>query len=335
MKSNEGCRTFLLPAAAAATVEKGLLEAGTELRKLGPASWRCVLSNGTTVRVGARLDSEWLSMSARLSRGPGAGMGIDPWALLEANTGLAGSVKLAVLPVDPGLFIRAELPVGPTAGLDLRVLQACAGFKQAAALYFRLTKQGNVEIPCATRAVKDAALESEHIDLPGLAGEAGWEVTERPDGTHLVTLDLPNEFAQAQVGTGEGGTVRVATEIPPCSGTPSPCCRKALGVLLLRVSGAVRLARAAAERSTGDGSDGAGGCFEVVFDSRPCAAELDHALAALSVACRLSRREARLLVSDERIAAAYLRAFAAGAGSKDEVGKSRWSGQETRQEKEE
>jgi hypothetical protein len=46
--------------------------------------------------------------------------------------------------------------------------------------------------------------------------------------------------------------------------------------------------------------------FEVVFGSPPAAAELGHAFAALSVACRIAAREAAVLWSDARIARAYL-----------------------------
>jgi hypothetical protein len=64
----------------------------------------------------------------------------------------------------------------------------------------------------------------------------------------------------------------------------------------------VRLARATAEERAGRTAVR----FEVVFVSPPCAAEMAHALSALSVACRLCGREAKVLQQDEGAAEEYL-----------------------------
>jgi hypothetical protein len=45
--------------------------------------------------------------------------------------------------------------------------------------------------------------------------------------------------------------------------------------------------------------------FQVRFDPAPSATELDHALAALSVACQAAAREANVLL-DESVARQYL-----------------------------
>jgi hypothetical protein len=308
--------TFLWPARTVEVIEQAFVEAAAAFQPLGRASWRCVLSNGMNVRVGTRLDGDWLLMGARLTLGSWLMGAIDPWSLLRANADLSGAVKFVILPADPGLFARAELPVAAGVDLGLRVVQACAGFKQAAAIHAGLVKKADdgaadttQERKAESREVSGARRERKQIDLRGLCEEAGWISTERPDGTNVVALDLPDDFAPAQVEVDPCGALRVATEIPPCGGTPSPRCRQALGVLLLRAGGALRLARAAAQVSAQCEDGPPGARFEVVFDTPPCATELGHAFAALSVACRLYRREAGLLRDDERIAGAYLHAI--------------------------
>jgi len=85
----------------------------------------------------------------------------------------------------------------------------------------------------------------------------------------------------------------------------------------------VRMARGAVERSAGRPD----ARFEVVFESLPCAAELAHAFAALSVACRVASREAAMLWSSERVAAAYVEQWEQdkeenhGTGSSSEDGR--------------
>jgi hypothetical protein len=67
-----------------------------------------------------------------------------------------------------------------------------------------------------------------------------------------------------------------------------------------------------------------------VFDSPPCATELGHAFAALSVACRLYRREAMLLRDDEQIATAYLQTISRKANDGGAVQGEQSSGQGAR-----
>jgi hypothetical protein len=73
-------------------------------------------------------------------------------------------------------------------------------------------------------------------------------------------------------------------------------------LLLLWASRAVRMARATAT-TTDDGTTQY--CWEVLLGSAPTSRELDHALTALSVACRMSLREAQAL-QDKEIARVYL-----------------------------
>ena len=94
--------------------------------------------------------------------------------------------------------------------------------------------------------------------------------------------------------------VLVSVEVTRCETFSQPS-RQALGVLLLTACGLVRFARAAVEEKGGQ----ALARFEVRFSTAPSALELTHALAALSVACRLCAQEAKAL-QDEEIAGKYL-----------------------------
>jgi len=138
--------------------------------------------------------------------------------------------------------------------------------------------------------------------LANLCRESGWAFVER-DGRLAVDIDVPGAFCQALVearGYGVGVTVPVLD-----AGATTPraaVCERALGTFLLRVCGIVRLARVAADIADGAASPR----FEVVFETRPCGAELAHAFAALSVASRVAAREAAVLSSDETVAGPYL-----------------------------
>src|SRR5439155_10563598 len=155
-------------------------------------------------------------------------------------------------------------------------------------------------VPAAERA-GDAA-----TDLRELCGLTGWGFVEREPGRLAVDLDVPGMFWQAIVEA--RGEVGLSAAVPVLDPTvadaepPDPVCRQALGLLLLRACGVVRMARAAAK--TQDGATHAR--FEVVFGSQPCVAELTHAFAALSVACRVVSREAAVLWTDEVVARAYI-----------------------------
>jgi hypothetical protein len=66
------------------------------------------------------------------------------------------------------------------------------------------------------------------------------------------------------------------------------------------------MARAAAHVRGAEGTPR----FEVSFDSAPCPSELQHALRALSAACRLYGEEAQVLGAEEAIAREYVTRWA-------------------------
>ena len=139
-------------------------------------------------------------------------------------------------------------------------------------------------------------------DLRQLCDEAGWPCIGQPGAVPIVDLDVPGAFYQAALASEASGQVRIATELGGLDRKMPETCWDATAVLLLRVCDAVRMARASVTLSKPEMSV----CLEVVFGSVPCAAELAHAFAALSTACRLCAEEAEILQTNERIAQEYL-----------------------------
>lgn len=124
----------------------------------------------------------------------------------------------------------------------------------------------------------------------------GFPAVVHRDNRILVQLDVPPEFVQANVEPLSDG-VRLAVELADAVAL-EPAPRLAVGLLLLTTCGAVELARAVLSPAGKPG-------WEVLLEGEPGDDELSEALAALSVACRLSVREARLLTGC-RAAGCYL-----------------------------
>jgi hypothetical protein len=311
-------------------ITKTLNDRAGLVEQLGPGSWEFSLSNGVDLRVAAHLDKEWLLMGARCPGGLRHRSAQTVWHLLHANSRLAGAVKFAVPPGDRGeheLFARAELPIDDATNLSGRIGAACAGFKAAAAAHTSLLsargllttgpepgamahgRAEGIERIVEAQSGGDGGHAAEGPQessvssfLSRLCSDAGWEFTERSGGALVIGLDVPAGFHQATLQGSASGAVVLAAELHSVHPTPSPC-QYALGVLLLRANGALRMARAAVGRSDAP----AAARFEVVFGDPPCSRELAHGLSALSIACRLYAEEARLLQQDERIAQEYLR----------------------------
>jgi len=257
---------------------------------VAPGRWAFTLSNGTDLAARARVDDGWLLLTAAL--GDGSVSPTRSWELLRWNAVLDGGARVVVRAGRPGLRACAELALDDEVDLPRRILEACAGLRAA-----------NERWVCAPDGAGDAmtrvASEGASADLPRLCRESGWSFVEREAGRLGVDLDVPGAFQQAIVEP-RGRGVAVTVPVLEAAGPSPSVCEQALGLLLLRVCGIVRMARAAAEAQASQAR------FEVVFGSRPCAAELTHAFAALSVACRIAGREAAVLWSDEKIAEAYI-----------------------------
>jgi hypothetical protein len=268
--------------------------------------WAFALSNGADLRATARLDDDWLLLETSMVSGscslvaesPGGSAAAWFWKLLGWNATLAGGVKFALPPGQSAIHLRAELPLDEEVNLTRRIVQACAGLKMASARFHRGDGAGADGDGCAATVVA----ENPPSDLAAVCRESGWAFIERESGNLAVDLDVPGTFQQALVESNTQRGVAVSVALTAGGEPPLPLCQEALGLLLLRSSAVVRMARAAVEA----GESGAGARFEAVFADAPSPQELAHALAALSVAWRLAGREAGVLANDEAIARQYL-----------------------------
>lgn len=288
------------------TITTSLEKCGSTVTQAGHGQWTVALSNGTALHAVARVDDEWLLFDAPLQNGTPCGqiaLG-DAWRLLRWNAEMSGA-KFAVLPGELTARVRAELPLlDDDVHLPVRVRGACAGLKMASARFYGAQTEEQEDEPQTMLSTGD--VQDTTFALPCLCDEAGWPYTPRADGSLAVTLDTRGGFYQAML-VRHGRSVHVTVDLIVCGSLPQPC-RDALGIVLLTVSGLVRMVRATAiERG-----DRIATCCEVTFTDSLSAAELGHALTACSIACRLCGQEVNAL-QDEEIARTYLDVVRGGA----------------------
>jgi len=249
--------------------------------QIEPHAWKVEIANGSAVHGTARVVDEWLVLEST----PNDVAGRDPWELLGWNAALPGAVKFALRRGDATPHVRAELPLAADIDVGLRLRQSFEGLSVASAL---LTGKPHDLSP---------AVDGDGIDLPGVCAEAGWPFVARPSGALAVTLETGTGFHQAILTT-DGSALRISASLTTDDASRPAVCRAAVAALALRASAAVRMVRAAvADRDLR---------LEVVLADAPAPAEVRHALAALSVACRMTARETAVLADDETVAGLYL-----------------------------
>jgi hypothetical protein len=256
----------------------------------GNGQWKLAVANGKTIPVSAELLGDWLILDAPCE---GPREAIDYWRLLALNGGLSGPGKLALL--QDNLRLRAEVFLADEESLASRPAEACAGIVETMAA-IEWPTEGARSAGWPAMAARQTATE---VRLSDLCKEAGWDFVERVEGVLAVPLETRVGFHQAFIEPSDTGA-RANVEIARAANL-TETSRRAIGALLLRTAGRLRLARAAVEE-----------CGEqavIRFEARPGpqsrAADLRHALAALSLACDICAREVAEL-EDERVAAGYL-----------------------------
>lgn len=290
-------------------VGESLQHSAARVEQVAHDRWQLCLGTDVDLQATARLDEGWLLFDAPLPGSPLHTQRI--WDLLRWNTTLLGGAKFAVSarsdhigppdgpPSEAALLrVRAELPLGRDIDLRTRIGETCSGLESAGARLLRGPTA--IAVPWRDKQGNGAG----GTDLRRLCSEAGWPFTERSDGRLAVDLDIPGGFHQAIVEETMSGAhlLRVSVGLGAGNTSPALLSQLALGVFLLRANAVVRMARAVAEAVDGRMTTR----FEVEFAHAPGAEELGHALAALSVACRLCGREANVLAQDEAVAGAYL-----------------------------
>ncbi len=299
-----GTGQMTMRATDAITIRNALKKFSPSVWQIAHECWAFMLSNGDDIQAAAQIDDGWVSVDASqgLSSMTQAG---SAWTLLQWNGALTGGAKFALHPEQPGLRLRAELPLDDDIDLTRRLLQACAGLQDARALHSAGGNGHQADLP-PDILISDELADAAAADLPALCRQTQWAFIEREPGRLVVDLHVPGRFQQATIEARTDrcvvASVPIVDAVAAGGETQSPTRRQALSLLLLRTCGIVRMVRAAAQM--GDGATAAR--FEVAFGDAPCAAELAHGLAALSVACRLASREAAVLQRDEAMARAYV-----------------------------
>ncbi|MDQ2976156.1 MAG: hypothetical protein M3R69_12200 [Acidobacteriota bacterium] len=278
-------------------ISKTLANCASSLERVGRWQWNFSLSNGHNISARARIDEQWLLIHAPLA----ASAGHDAWDLLQLNAQLEGLSKFALLPGRERTYLCAEMPLDEDLDLGARLRETCDGFK--AALEVLHDEKAGAGTKLRSSAHSKLAGKNNRGDLRRLCEEAGWNFTEKSEGRLAIDLDVRGGFYQASAEERGTGGVLLSVELARNEFAADEC-RRALSTVLLRASGAVRLARAAIEKE----EDQTLARFEANFVTAPCAAELNHALSALSVACALCGQEAKAL-QDEFVAKNYIKSL--------------------------
>lgn len=258
------------------------------LHSAGPWRWQCLVQNGSRLPLTASLEEGFLQLAGcpEAHRRPVRALE----NALRGNATLAGGVKFALDAASRGLHLRTDIVLLDEKQLLDRVRWALDGFHQG---YNRLKSLDSGGQGAEARAAGPSA-----VRLGELLRESGWSCTER--GANEFCADLSADPAPPARITAHDEGVVLSVDLVRC--LPSAeAARKALSIFLLTASYSLRLACACAGEEEGQPRFG----FQVRLPAAPAAEEIDHALAALSTACRMCAREANVLL-DESAARCYL-----------------------------
>ncbi len=264
-----------------------------------------ILSNGRALQGTAYVENTWLrlQMPSTTVRGKRWHLSNPRSALdvLRRNKAIRGNTRLILCRDERFVTLSADICLDDEVNLASRIEESLHGFATVLEAPRGPDDRASIGSHC-TVSTSEAA-KGPDSDLKHLCEEAGWPFLERPSGSLAVDLGVPRDFYQATVEEQEGRDGGIRLSIGLTQGELSPkVCRWAAAFFLLTACSALRMVRPVTE-----GKDhGSAVSLEISFARRPCAPELNHALAALSVACRMIGREARLLHHDEELAKEYL-----------------------------
>jgi hypothetical protein len=273
--------------------------------------WRFRTTASGPLRARASLDGSWLVVGMPLVGKNGRAMRVkEILALLQQNTLLPAGVKYTLDTDAKTICIQAEVPLLDHSDPHREVSLACTGLKLAEKMLQAPTR-GTRPDPFGAPSIKGPAPAGQTPaeqtlagpDLTRLCKAADWPFTAQGADQVRVTLEVVDAFFQASVAAMPNGTIRASVDWR-LNDLPSPTRMGAAGLLLLKTTKAVKMVRAAA-----DPTDSPGACMrlETLLEGPVCAALLDRALSALSVACSLCGREMKV-IKDERFSRTYLAA---------------------------
>jgi hypothetical protein len=269
---------------------------GIEPRAAGAMS--LVLCDGRRVELRFHVEAGWAELTASL---PGDLASSDPWEALASTVRVEGVAKLSLTPGGCGIEIRADVAMGDDADPAPALAAAVDDMRSLAAALAGSSGAGTVAA-AGESAIDAGPASGARVDLRALVSETSWSFVERDPDRLAVDLAIPDRFQQAFITPSRSGRT-LARATLAMGALPTAASRRALGVLMLTASTAIRLVRPGIVI---EGAD-ARLVVEAYLDPDPDAADLDAALGALATACRIAGREARALF-DERVARIYLAA---------------------------
>jgi hypothetical protein len=239
--------------------------------------------------IAASLEEDFLRLSGRPEASRESACSLEH-ALLN-NSRLAGGVKVALSAKEDGLHLASDIVVLDEKQLLDRLRWALDGFHDG----LRLLKSPASRFESA--ATKARVFET---GLGQLLREVSWPSAKRGPNEYTAELDA-DSAPPAIIRMNESGVVLSAELVR--AGAAAKQGQRALAVFLLTATGALRLVRAYAEEV----ENGLAFGIEVNLSPAPAMEEIDHALAALSIAHRMCARESNVLL-DEAVARCYLAA---------------------------
>jgi len=271
-----------------AAVEAALRPHSPHLERIAAGRWLLSLSDSANGDAEARLEEGWLTLRLSLPD-----RDLTAWDALCLNTEMQGLGKIVIS--HNACTFEAAADIALT-GLSDRALEQRLAEALADIAHADLHGAARPSVSPGGDPVEGPA-----VDVAALIQESGWPMTIRPSGTAAVRLDVPGEFCQALVEQERRtGGVRLKADLGEAADL-SAASREATALLMLTTSAVTRLARACADRDAQSAPVG----FEVAFSPPVTPTEMGHALAALSVASRMCRRELAVM-RDESVARDYL-----------------------------
>lgn len=268
-----------------------------------PGRWHVQLDGVPlfAIQIERGAEQDWLQLSASLPRAGRPDVVLNSAfleELLDLQERLVG-IKFS-LPVDaaaPQAQLRAELPIPKTTGNPAIVAWRLALFDQFVEALSHVSGSAARRPPTQRRLPCDDETLGSAVEL-GFAAEVG------EDGAVGLRVPVGGETRQLKM-TRLGSWVRlempIGTAVVQRLEEPT---RKALLMYLLRVSGCVKLARAACQEAGDDGNRLLS--FAVDLPTPAGDLSLDHAISAIATAVRQFEKEIETLASEVILAHAYL-----------------------------
>jgi hypothetical protein len=272
----------------AATAFRVLDRCSAQIESAGPWQWRCAVQNGVRTPVCATLADGFLQLAGPANAIHDGSRTLE--AALLANDSLAGGARFALDVHGLGLHVRTDVVMLEEALLVDRIRWALVGLGQGSSALRPSDHHDHATITQAASAAE--------VNLDELLRETAWQCTERGMDEFVVELDAVSA-PPARIKRNESG-IAISVELIRSNVMTEPS-QQALAIFLLTAGSTLRLVRAYAAGVDDQRSFG----FQVSLAASAVAEEIDHALAALSIAHRMCAREANVLL-DEAAARCYM-----------------------------